>query len=92
MVSKLDSTLRLTMVGILFIWTVLYGSAFEVPYSRNLVELHAVPAWRFALALAVLAAAYWCPRVGILAALAIFFYFSDLEKLTTPFADISAKQ
>ena len=88
MVSRLDAGLRLTMVAVLFIWTLLYGSMFEIPYPKNLVELHSVPIWRFALALIVLFAAFWCPRVGILAALAVFFYLSDLEKLTTPFVSL----
>ena len=85
MVSKIDITLRLVSGVVLFIWVLLYGSAFEVPYSKNLVELHAIPAWRFTLALLVLAAASWCHNVGVLAALAVFLYLSDLEKLTMPF-------
>jgi hypothetical protein len=29
----------------------------------------------------VTGAAIWCPRVGILAALAVFLYFSDMDAL-----------
>ena len=84
MVSKIDATLRLITVGILFVWVLLYGSVFEAPYSLKLVELHALPIWRLALALLVLIGAMWCPRVGIIAALAVFLYLGDLEKLTIP--------
>ena len=87
--SKLDQSIRLLLVGILFLLVLLYGSAFEVAYSKNLVDLHAIPLWRFSLALMVLFAGLWSPRVGILVALAVFFYLSDLEKLTTPFVNIS---
>ena len=91
MVSKLDAFLRIAFVIGLFIWALLYGSAFEAPYSKVLVELHSVPWWRFIIALLAIFAAMWCPRVGLLAALAVFFYFSDLEKLTTPFVNLSTK-
>jgi hypothetical protein len=33
-----------------------------------------------------LTAAVWCPRVGILVALVIFFYLGDMHTLLTPFA------
>jgi hypothetical protein len=36
--------------------------------------------------LLVLAGAVWCPRVGILAALVVFFYLGDMQTLLTPFA------
>jgi hypothetical protein len=89
MVSKLDAFLRILFVIALFIWVLLYGSAFETPYSKVLVELHGVPWWRFTIALLVIFASIWCPRVGLMAALGVFFYFSDLEKLTTPFVNLS---
>jgi len=86
--SKLDDSVRYLLIGVLFLLVLLYGSSFEVPYSKNLVDLHAIPLWRFALVLMVLFAAFWSPRVGILAALVVFCYLSDLEKLTTPFVNM----
>lgn len=91
MVSKIDATLRIIAVLGIFVWVLLYGSIFEVPYPKTLVELHALPAWRSALAILVLAAAIWCRNVGIVVALGVFFYLSDLEKLTTPFVNLQLK-
>ena len=91
MVSKIDATLRIIAVLGIFVWVLLYGSIFEVPYPNTLVELHALPAWRFALAILVLVACIWCRNVGIVVALGVFFYLSDLEKLTTPFVNLQLK-
>ena len=84
MVSKTDATLRLITVIVLSVWVLLYGSVFEAPYSLKMVELHALPIWRLSLVIIVLNGSLWCPRVGIIAALGVFLYLADLEKLTNP--------
>ena len=59
---------------------------FEAEYSRTMVDLYMFPWWRLLVVLAVLTAALWCPRVGIVAALAAFFYLADMGTLLTPFS------
>ena len=79
-----DATARILVVSVLFIWNLYEGSVLEAPYTKELVKLYGFPFWRFVLVLSVLIASYWCPRVGIMLALTIFFYIEDLEKLSTP--------
>jgi hypothetical protein len=79
-----DATARIVVTAALFIWNLYEGSVLESPYSRELVKLYAFPLWRFVLVLAVLLATYWCPRVGVMLAITVFFYIEDLEKLSTP--------
>jgi hypothetical protein len=86
-----DVTLRLITVIVIFGIVLLYGSAFEAPYSNTLVELHNIPVWRFALAIVVLVGSLWSPRVGILVALGVFLYLSDLEKLTIPLVPLESR-
>lgn len=79
-----DATARILVTTIFFVWNLYEGSVLEAPYSNELVKLYAFPLWRFVLVLAVLLATYWCPRVGVMFGLAVFFYFEDLEKLRRP--------
>jgi hypothetical protein len=91
MVSKIEATMQIIALFLIFVWLMLYGTVFEVPYPKQLVELHALPLWRLVLVILVLVAANWCPRVGLYTGLAVFFYLADLEKLTTPFVPIVPK-
>jgi hypothetical protein len=79
-----DAAARTLITTIFLIWNVYEGSVFEAPYGKELVKLYGFPLFRFALVLTVLAASYWCPRVGAMVGLAVFFYFEDLEKLRRP--------
>jgi len=90
MVSKIEATMQIVALFLIFVWLMLYGTVFEAPYPTQLVELHALPLWRLVLVILVLVAANWCPRVGLYTGLAVFFYLADLEKLTTPFVPIKA--
>jgi len=91
MVSKIEATMQIVALFLIFVWLMLYGTVFEAPYPTQLVELHALPLWRLVLVILVLVAANWCPRVGLYTGLAVFFYLADLEKLTTPFVPIVPK-
>lgn len=82
--SVLDATARVVVTSAFFIWNFYEGSVFEAPYDTSLVKLYGFPLFRFALVLALLVASYWCPRVGIMVALAVFFYIEDMEKLRRP--------
>ena len=79
----MDATARILVTAILFIWNLYEGSVLESPYSKEFVKLYAFPLWRFVLVLLVFLATYWCPRVGVMLAIAVFFYIEDLEKLST---------
>ena len=80
----MDATARILFTAALFIWNLYEGSVLEAPYTKEFVRLYTFPLWRLVLALAVLVATYWCPRVGVMLAIAVFFYIEDLEKLSTP--------
>jgi hypothetical protein len=82
--SVLDATARVVVISAFFIWNFYEGSVFEAPYDASLVKLYGFPLFRFTLVLALLVASYWCPRVGIMVALAVFFYIEDMEKLRRP--------
>lgn len=88
----LDATARTLVTGAFFIWNLYEGSVFEAPYDKTFVKLYGFPLFRFALVLLVFAAAYWCPRVGAMVALAVFFYFEDMEKLRRPWVTFEKKE
>ncbi len=76
-----DNTLRLVTGMTLIIWLLFHGMLYDVPYDHKLIELHLYPWWNILLVIMVTGAAIWCPRVGILAAIAVFLYFSDMDAL-----------
>lgn len=81
-----DGSARVAAMLMAAVVAVFYSMSFEVEYSRTLVDLYLYPWWRLLVVLAVLTAALWCPRVGIVVALAAFFYLADMGTLLTPFA------
>ena len=76
-----DNTLRIISAAALTIWLLFHGMLYDVPYDGKLIELHLYPWWNILLVVMVAGAAIWCPRVGVLAALAVFLYFSDMDAL-----------
>jgi hypothetical protein len=84
--NTLDGFLRLLFVGVAGVVLVIYRMPFETQYHPKLIELFMHPWWRLLTALLVLTAVVWCPRVGILVALVVFFYLGDMHTLLTPFA------
>ena len=84
--NTLDGSLRLLFVLLAGITLVIYSMPFETQYHPKLIELYMQPWWRLLTVLLVLTAAVWCPRVGIVIALVIFFYLGDMHTLLTPFA------
>jgi hypothetical protein len=76
--SKFDRSFRLFVGTVLFLWVLFMGSSFETPYYKKMVELYAEPWWRALLVIALFIALIWCPRVGILLAVAAFFYLHDI--------------
>ncbi len=83
-----DGILRALSVIIIGIVLVKYSTIFEEEYTKKLTNLYIQPWWRFLIVLLLLSSVMWCPRVGILMSLLVFFYFSDMESLITPFSTL----
>ncbi len=76
--DKVDGYLRLTAAILLFAFNVLLATNIETPFPSLLVEAYSIPLTRIALLTLVLLSAYWCPSVGIMAALAYVSLGSDV--------------
>jgi hypothetical protein len=83
-----DGIFRALTVTLAAVLIVKYSTLFEEEYSEKLTSLYIYPWWRIIVILLVLTSAIWCPRVGILIALIVFFYLSDMNTLITPFSDL----
>lgn len=84
--SPADMTARLVATLTFFIWNLFQGSLFHTPYPVEWVTLYPIPYFRLFLVLTTIAAAAWCPRVGVMVALALFFYLEDMFHLTQPWS------
>jgi len=82
--NSMDGLFRLLFVIVIGALLVMYSMVFEAEYNDKLIDLFLRPWWRIMVIVLVIAAGLWCPRVGILVALAAFFYFSDMETLVSP--------
>lgn len=83
-----DGIFRSIAVTLTAIVIIKYSSLFEEEYTKKLTDLYIYPWWRILVVILVLTSAIWCPRVGILIALVVFFYLSDMNTLITPFTDL----
>jgi hypothetical protein len=83
-----DGIFRALMVLVAGIVIVKYSTLFEEEYSQKLTDLYIHPWWRILVVILGVSAAIWCPRVGILVALIVFFYLSDMNTLVTPFSEL----
>ncbi len=86
--GTLDGVFRALAVLLISVIIVKYSSIFEEEYTKKLTNLYIHPWWRFLVIILLLFATMWCPRVGIIMALLVFFYFSDTEVLITPFSTL----
>jgi hypothetical protein len=83
-----DGIFRALMVLVAGVVIVKYSTLFEEEYSQKLTDLYIHPWWRILVVFLALTSALWCPRVGILIALVVFFYLSDMNTLITPFSEL----
>ena len=83
-----DGVLRAVAVILAAFIIIRYSALFEEEYSKKLTALYIHPWWRILVVLLMLSSAIWCPRVGILIALLVFFYLSDINTLITPVSEI----
>ena len=82
--SKIDTIARLVIIIFFFIWNLTYGIPIETHYPLALVKLYIHPIWKLLLVAFTVAAITWCPRAGMMIALAVFFYFMDMQHFTKP--------
>jgi len=82
--SKIDRTLRILMITTFLAWNLFYGAAIHTPYPKAFVTLFIYPIWRLLMVLLIVAGTLWCPRVGLMVSLAVFFYFMDIPHFITP--------
>jgi hypothetical protein len=66
------------------IWNLYYGALIQTPYPHSLVTLYVYPLWRFLLVLFVLIASMISQEIGLMVALALFFYFMDMSHFIKP--------
>jgi hypothetical protein len=83
-----DGICRALLVFLVAIFIVNYSTLFEESYTKKLIDLYRYPWWRLLIVLLVLSSILWCPRVGILVALVLFFYLSDMNTLLTPLSQL----
>jgi hypothetical protein len=86
--GSVDGIFRALMVLVAGIVIVKYSTLFEEEYSQKLTDLYIHPWWRILVVILGISAAIWCPRVGILVGLIVFFYLSDMNTLITPFSEL----
>jgi hypothetical protein len=65
-----------------------YSTLFEEEYARNLIDLYVYPFWRIMIIFLVLSSSLWCHRIGLVVALIVFFYLSDMNTLITPLPNL----
>jgi hypothetical protein len=86
--GNVDGVSRAILVLLIALLIVNYSTLFEEEYTRKLIDLYIYPWWRILLVLLVISSVMWCPRVGILVSLVMFFYLSDMNTLLTPMTDL----
>lgn len=86
-----ESRLRTGVTVAILAYVLFFSSLFEVTYPTRIVELYAYPWWRLLVVSLVALGAWWCPRVGLAMAVAVFFYLNDMHILTSPFHSSKTK-
>ena len=79
--SNLDAGLRLFITLFLLGWNVFEGLSLRTPYPSAMVVLWDSPIWRVGLLLSIWIGAEWCPRVGIMTALAVLMYIVNMIQI-----------
>lgn len=89
--TPFENFLRTGVTIVILGYTLFYSSVFEASYPTRFVELYAYPWWRLLIVSLVVLGAWWCPRVGLAMAIAVFFYLNDMEILTSSFITSKTK-
>ena len=77
-----DMTLRTIMIFLLLGWNVFESLALRMAYPSTMVALWESPVWRIVFLFSVWLGAEWCPRVGILTALAVSMYIANMIQIS----------
>jgi hypothetical protein len=80
--GPLDGSLRLIVSLGLLGWNVFEGLSLRTPYPSTMVALWEYPIWRILLLFIVWLGAEWCPRVGILTAIAVVMYIVNMIQIS----------
>lgn len=64
-----------------YFWNVFEGAKIDTKYPKQLVVLYFYPLFRILLVTLLIAGCFWIESLGIMLALAIFFFFMDLQLL-----------
>ena len=83
-----DGVLRALSVIFACVLIIKYSTLFEEEYSKKLIDLYVYPWWRILVVFLLITSAVWCPRVGIVMALVIIFYLSDMNILIAPITNL----
>ncbi len=86
-----EEGLRIGVIVLIVTYILFVSSVFEASYPTRLVELYVYPWWRLLLVILVAIGAWWDSRVGIVLAIAVFFYLNDMHILTNPFLTSKTK-
>jgi len=80
--GPIDGSLRLIVSLGLLGWNVFEGLSLRTPYPSTMVALWEYPIWRILLLFIVWLGAEWCPRVGILTAIAVVMYIVNMIQIS----------
>lgn len=67
---------------VLFMYALHVSTVFEIQYPEKLVVLYKHPWWRMFLVVLIALGYMWCPAVGVLLAIIVFFYLHDMYILS----------
>ena len=81
--TPIERHLRTGVTILIFAYVLLSSTVFEASYPKRLVHLYAYPWFRLLLVCLVGLGTWWCPRVGLALGIAVFFYFHDMDLLTS---------
>ena len=80
--GNIDAALRMIMILSLVGWNVFESLSLRTPYPATMVALWASPIWRVVLLFIIWLGAEWCPRIGIMTALASVLYIVNMIQIT----------
>ena len=79
--GPVDMGLRMITIFGLMGWNIFESLSLRTPFPSTMVALWEYPIWRFILLLAILLGAEWCPRVGLMTAVAVIFYIVNMIEI-----------
>jgi hypothetical protein len=83
---RLTPGLIFVITALFFIWNLYYGALIQTAYPESLVSLYIHPIWRALLVIFLLVAASMSKEIGLMVALAVFFYFMDIPHFIKPWS------